>query len=106
MTDRDSEKEVTRILKKDVAGRVRTSVRQREALIDHYERSGLSGPKFAAVAGICYQTFAGWMQKRLQCTTSQCAIWPGSRKMGDTTSGIQRKRVIGKSAKARRPEIV
>ena len=32
--------------------------------MDQYERSGLTGPKFAEVAGVCYQTFAGWMQKR------------------------------------------
>ena len=32
--------------------------------MDAYERSGLTGPKFAKVAGVCYQTFAGWMQKR------------------------------------------
>jgi hypothetical protein len=45
-------------------GRVRTSTRQREALMDEFERSGVSGPKFAETVGICYQTFAGWMQRR------------------------------------------
>jgi hypothetical protein len=64
MTDSDSGKAGTKILKRDAVGRVRTSVRQREALMDAYERSGLSGPKFAKVSGVCYQTFACWMQKR------------------------------------------
>jgi hypothetical protein len=64
MTDSDSAKAARKILKRDAVGRVRTSVRQREALMDQYERSGLTGPKFAEVAGVCYQTFAGWMQKR------------------------------------------
>jgi hypothetical protein len=32
--------------------------------MDEYERSGLTGPKFAKVTGVCYQTFASWMQKR------------------------------------------
>jgi len=64
MTDSDFAKAATKILKRDAVGRVRTSVRQREALMDQYERSGLTGPKFAEVAGVCYQTFAGWMQKR------------------------------------------
>ena len=64
MIHSDSEKAATKILKRDAVGRVRTSVRQREALMDEFERSGLTGPKFAKVAGVCYQTFASWMQKR------------------------------------------
>jgi len=39
-------------------------IRQREGLLDEFERSGLSGPKFSQLAGVCYQTFAGWMRKR------------------------------------------
>lgn len=64
MTDSDSAPSDTVILKRDAAGRVRTDARRREELLDEFERSGLSGPKFARVAGVCYQTFAGWMQKR------------------------------------------
>lgn len=64
MTDSDSGKAATKILKRDAVGRVRTSVRRREELMDQYERSGLTGPKFAEAAGVCYQTFAGWMRKR------------------------------------------
>ncbi|MDB6136323.1 MAG: hypothetical protein JWM59_4566 [Verrucomicrobiales bacterium] len=48
----------------DVMGPVRTSARQREALMDEFEHRGLSGPKLAETDGVCYQTFAGWMQKR------------------------------------------
>lgn len=64
MTDSDFGRSRNAILKKDVKGRVRTSVRQREAILDEFERSGLRGPKFSQVAGVCYQTFAGWMLKR------------------------------------------
>ena len=64
MTDMDSGRPDDGILKRDARGRVRTSVRQREAILDEFERSGLSGPKFSQVAGVCYQTFAGWMLKR------------------------------------------
>jgi hypothetical protein len=32
-------------------------------LVREYERSGLSGPKFAAMAGLSYQTFATWRRK-------------------------------------------
>jgi transposase len=52
------------ILKTDVLGRVRTSRERREHLLDEFERSGLSGQKFAALVGIKYPTFATWAQKR------------------------------------------
>ncbi len=58
------ENKVGRVLKTDVIGRVKTGARQRERVLDEFERSGLSGMKFAAVAGINYQTFASWVQKR------------------------------------------
>lgn len=56
------------VLKTDVLGRVKTGARQREAMLDEFERSGLSGTKFAAVAGVNYQTFASWVQKRRKAT--------------------------------------
>jgi len=52
------------VLKADAVGRVKRSRAQREQLLDEFERSGLSGPKFAALAGIKYQTFAFWAQRR------------------------------------------
>ncbi len=52
------------ILKTDTRGRVRTPVAQREGLLDAFERSGLSGMKFAALHGVKYPSFAGWVQKR------------------------------------------
>jgi len=52
------------ILKTDEVGRVRTSAARRESLLDEFERSGLSGTKFAALAGIKYPTFAAWACKR------------------------------------------
>ena len=33
-------------------------------MLDEFERSGLPGLKFAELAGIKYQTFATWAQKR------------------------------------------
>jgi hypothetical protein len=32
-------------------------------LVQEFERSGLSGPRFAAMAGVKYQTFATWRRK-------------------------------------------
>ena len=54
----------TALLKTDGLGRVRTPVARRESLLEEFERSGLSGAKFAALAGIKYSTFASWAQRR------------------------------------------
>lgn len=62
------------VLKQDVLGRVRTPKVRREQLLDEFERSGLPGLKFAELAGIKYQTFATWAQKR-------------RRKRGDDAAG-------------------
>src|SRR5207249_1176328 len=52
------------ILKTDVLGRVKTPAGRREQLLDEFERSGLSGAKYAELVGVKYQTFATWAQKR------------------------------------------
>ena len=51
-------------LKTDVLGRVLTSAERREALLDEFEKSGVSGKQFAALVGVNYQTFATWIQSR------------------------------------------
>ena len=52
------------VLKTDTLGRVKTPIERREALLDEFEGSGMSGVKFAEYIGIKYQTFASWVQKR------------------------------------------
>jgi len=52
------------ILIQDSKGRVRTPRERREALLEEYERSGMSGLAFAEHTGIKYSTFASWIQKR------------------------------------------
>ncbi len=52
------------ILKTDSRGRVKTPPERREKLLEEFERSGLSGAKFAALVGIKYQTFAAWVTRR------------------------------------------
>jgi hypothetical protein len=54
------------VLKTDARGRVRTPVERRQQLLEEFERSGLSGIKFAALAGIKYPTFAAWVKRRRQ----------------------------------------
>ena len=51
------------ILKRDAGGRVVVPVQRQIELVREYERSGLSGPKFAAMAGLKYQTFVTWRRK-------------------------------------------
>ncbi|MBB5354000.1 hypothetical protein HNR46_004272, partial [Haloferula luteola] len=37
---------------------------QKSNLLEAYDASGLSGPKFAALHGVKYQTLTPWIQKR------------------------------------------
>lgn len=52
------------LLKSDTRGRVRVSAKRRGELLAEFERSGLSGARFASLHGINYQTFMGWRRKR------------------------------------------
>jgi hypothetical protein len=56
------------ILKSDRRGRLRYSEDQKSALVEAYQTSGLSGPRFAALHGVNYQTLASWLQKHKQTT--------------------------------------
>jgi len=53
-----------KLMTTDARGRVRVPVERREALLDDFEQSGLSGVKFAQMAGVKYPIFALWVQKR------------------------------------------
>ena len=56
--------EETLILKTDVLGRVSMPAERREAILDAFEQSGMSGQAFAKHVGVNYSTFATWVQKR------------------------------------------
>jgi hypothetical protein len=77
------------VLQTDETGRARTPAARREYLLDGYEHSGLSGAKFAALAGIKYSTFAAWVQRRWQ--SPQLAM--GRKKLAPTLAGeiLERK---------------
>ena len=62
MTDIQNESET--ILRRDANGRVHTPPHKREEILDAFEQSGLSGPKFAELHGLNYQTFATWRRRR------------------------------------------
>jgi hypothetical protein len=62
------------LLKLDCLGRLRFSREQREAILDAFELSGLTGPQFCSQHGVKYQTFATWLQKRKRATGSYPAL--------------------------------
>ena len=66
------------IFKTDSRGHIRVPVERREALLDEFEKSGMSGAKFARFAGIHYGTFATWAQRRRK-ERSAAAVAPGSK---------------------------
>ena len=47
----------------DTKGRVRTPSAKREEILDEFERSGVSGVRFAEMAGIRYSTLASWLRR-------------------------------------------
>ena len=49
------------LVKTDSKGHLRVSKEQRKAVLAKFEQSGMSAAKFAALAGIKYSTFAGWV---------------------------------------------
>lgn len=51
------------LVKTDSRGHLRVSNEQRKAVLAKFEQSGMSAAKFAALAGIKYSTFAGWVQR-------------------------------------------
>jgi hypothetical protein len=69
------------MLKTDVLGRVKTPAARREQLLDEFERSGLTGRKFAELTGLKYQTLATWAQKRRRQRAA-----PGAMKAPERTA--------------------
>lgn len=55
------------VIRADRRGRMLVSPGQREALLDEFERSGLSGMAFCKLHGLVYPTFAAWRKKRREC---------------------------------------
>jgi len=62
------------ILKADRRGRHRYTQEHKQALIEAYESSGLSGPRFAALHGVNYQTLVSWLKKRRHADASHPAL--------------------------------
>lgn len=64
------------ILKTDSLARVRTPPQRKRELLEEFERSGLSGAKFAQLVGIKYSTFAAWAAKGKRTRPADAAPAP------------------------------
>ena len=58
------QEESGQILSQDARGRVLVSRERRESLLAEYDRSGMSGVRFARYLGIKYTTLAHWLRSR------------------------------------------
>jgi transposase-like protein len=58
------------LLKVDSRGRIQISAERREALLEEFDRSGISGARFAKHYGIKYTTFAHWIRSRKEARKS------------------------------------
>ena len=64
------------VIKADARGRVRYAPEQRTALVAAFESSGLSGPRFAALHGVKYQTLANWIGKHKRGKLTASGVRP------------------------------
>jgi hypothetical protein len=64
------------VLKADTKGRVQTPAARRETLLNEFEKSGLSGAKFAALVGVKYPTFAAWAARRRKQGATKAPVKP------------------------------
>jgi transposase-like protein len=56
------------LMRRDKRGRVWTKPERREALLDEFGKSGLSGAEFARLSGLKYSTLQNWLQQRRRRT--------------------------------------
>jgi hypothetical protein len=87
------------VLKQDARGRLRMPLARREALLDEFEKSGVSAAKFARLVGINYATFAGWAQQRRKdrasiSTTKAAAPLPETGKPAATVTSAAPLRLL------------
>jgi transposase-like protein len=67
----DSEPADSSIIRTGSDGRLRYSPDQRQALLDAFDRSGMSAMGFTRQHGVHYQTFIAWIRKRRQNSGSE-----------------------------------
>jgi hypothetical protein len=58
------EEQAGQILSQDARGHVLVTPERRQSLLEEYDRSGMSGVRFAKYVGIKYTTLAYWLKRR------------------------------------------
>jgi hypothetical protein len=95
--------EAGQILSRDARGRVLVSRERRESLLVEYDRSGMSGVKFAQYVGIKYSTLASWLQKRRHRDREKLLLKAGTATEADKSSGGWIEAVLENGAPPRLP---
>lgn len=75
------------LLKQDSLGRVRTPREKREAIVDAFERAGMSAARFARHHGLNYSTFCSWVHSARRRRERHAP--PGSAQSGGTVHWIE-----------------
>ena len=65
------EEQAGQILSQDARGRVLIPRQRRELLLEEYDRSGMSGVRFAKYVGIRYTTLAYWLKRQKAASRSR-----------------------------------
>jgi hypothetical protein len=90
------------ILSRDAQGRVLVSRERREALLEQYDRSGMSGVKFAEYIGIKYSTLAYWLQsRRRKREREKLLLTAGAESEPSKSNGAWIEAVVEKGARPR-----
>lgn len=91
MSSTETESEIVKTSK---AGHILTSRQRRQELLEEFDKSGLSAPKFVELAGIKYPTFMTWLhQRRLK----QSAVSPAVSAPAKSPTGLWLETVIEKA---------
>ena len=91
------------ILNQDARGRVLVSRERRESLLVEYDRSGMSGVKFAQYVGIKYSTLASWLQKRRHRDQEKLLLKTGTATEADKSDGGWIEAVLENGSRPRLP---
>ena len=67
-----------KVLPVDERGRVWVSKERRKVLLEEFDRSGMSGAKFARLVGVKYPTFMYWLKQRREGAVDE-AVAPANR---------------------------
>src|SRR5580704_10848023 len=96
--------EAGQILSQDTRGRVLVSRERRESLLEEYDRSGMSGVKFAQFVGMKYSTLAFWLQsRRRHRRRDELLLKAGAKIEASQSNGRWSETAVENASEARTP---